>query len=37
MFGIKTPRLPSRVVYETTGNHCPAFELSPGIQERKLS
>lgn len=25
MFGIKTPRIPSRVVFETTGNHCPAF------------
>lgn len=28
MFGIKTPKLPSRVVLETTGHHCPAFELS---------
>lgn len=37
MFGIKTPRMPSQVVFETTGSHCPAFELAPRIKSRNAS
>ena len=33
VFGIKTPRMPSHVVFETTGRHCPAFRKSPRIRE----
>lgn len=29
-FGIQTPRMPSVVVFEQTGYHCPAFEPAPG-------
>ncbi|MFA7565483.1 MAG: hypothetical protein WCY01_00525 [Alkalispirochaeta sp.] len=30
LFEIKTRRLPSIVVYENTGYHCPGFEYAPG-------
>lgn len=35
VFGIKTPRMPSAVVFETTGRHCPAFSLADRIRERE--
>ncbi|MFP4373824.1 MAG: hypothetical protein ACLFPO_05820 [Spirochaetaceae bacterium] len=33
VFGVKTQRLPSRVVYESTGRHCPRFERSGRIRD----
>jgi hypothetical protein len=33
VFEIKSKRLPSHVVYEATGRHCPAFEKSSKIKE----
>jgi hypothetical protein len=35
VFGIKTSRMPSHVVYESTGRHCPAFRRSPRLKKRK--
>lgn len=37
VFGIKTPRMPSQVVFENTGTHCPAFERSPRIKDTNES
>ncbi|TVR72390.1 MAG: hypothetical protein EA427_03360 [Spirochaetaceae bacterium] len=33
LFGVKSRRIPSVVVYETTGRHCPAFEPAPAHRE----
>lgn len=35
MFGIKTDRMPSERVFETTGVDCPAFQPQPAVQEKK--
>lgn len=32
VFGIKSRQLPSILVYEATGRHCPAYRLSPRIK-----
>jgi hypothetical protein len=32
VFGIKSRKLPSHVVFEATGRHCPVFERSPRIK-----
>ncbi|MBU8912761.1 MAG: hypothetical protein KOO61_01975 [Spirochaetales bacterium] len=34
IFGVKSKRMPSVVVFESTGRHCPAFQRSPKIKER---
>lgn len=34
VFGVKSRRLPSLVVRETTGRHCPAFRQASRIAER---
>ena len=31
VFGIKSKRMPSLVVKENTGHHCPSFERSPRV------
>jgi len=33
VFGVKTHRLPSQVVYESTGRHCPRFEQSEKVRD----
>ncbi|MFP4012273.1 MAG: hypothetical protein ACLFUM_11260 [Spirochaetaceae bacterium] len=33
VFGVKTQRLPSLVVYESTGMHCPRFERSERVKD----
>ncbi len=33
VFGVKSKRMPSVVVFESTGRHCPAFKQSPRIKE----
>ena len=33
VFGVKTHRMPSEVVLESTGRQCPAFARSPKIKE----
>lgn len=35
VFGIKSRRLPSLLVKETTGHHCPAFSRSAKIARRE--
>jgi hypothetical protein len=35
VFGIKSREMPSLVVKRNTGHHCPAFELSPGLEQRR--
>jgi hypothetical protein len=30
---VKSHRLPSQVVFESTGRHCPRFESSPRITD----
>ena len=32
VFGIKSRKLPSHVVFEATGRHCPEFAKSPRIK-----
>ncbi|TVQ17641.1 MAG: hypothetical protein EA382_18570 [Spirochaetaceae bacterium] len=32
VFGVKSPRMPSLVVFESTGRHCPAFSQAPRIK-----
>jgi hypothetical protein len=32
VFGIKCRNLPSLEVFASTGRHCPAFELKPGLK-----
>ena len=36
MFGVKTHRLPSQVVYESTGRHCPRFERSERVKDGQI-
>jgi hypothetical protein len=33
VFDIKSPDLPSHVVYRATGYHCPVFERNPKLRE----
>ena len=33
IFGIKSKMLPSRVVFNSSGAHCPAFELKRRLQK----
>ncbi len=30
VFGLKSKRLPSLVLFESTGYHCPVYEVAPG-------
>lgn len=35
VFGIKSRDLPSMVVYQSTGRHCPSFRESPRLRKNK--